>query len=342
MTKRDSVVNHPLRADWLNSLHEDIIEPDLPIIDPHHHLWERLDGYLLDDITADVQSGHNVVATMFVQCRYAMHEDGPEVMRPLGETEAVMAIAEAAAARGGPTNYCAGIVGFADLGFGAAVAEILEAHKVAAKGRFRGIRHITAHEPSFDSHLQPVAPDLMASPEFRAGFACLAPAGLSFDGWLYHTQIPQFTDLAWAFPETTMILDHVGGPLGIGAYRGKGDAVFADWKAAMTDLATCPNVSVKLGGLGMEITGCTWAAQEKPPGSQALADSFRPWIDTVIDLFGAERCMFESNFPVDKASCSYPVLWNAFKRLAAGASATEKRDLFHDTAKRVYALPAAV
>lgn len=178
----------------------------------------------------------------------------------------------------------------------------------------------------------------MQTEAFRAGVACLAPAGLSYDAWLYHPQIPQFTDLARAFPDTTMILDHVGGPLGLGAYRGRRDEVFAAWKASMAELATCPNVNVKLGGIGMDITGSTWSEQEMPPGSEALAEDFRPWVETTIELFGPDRCMFESNFPVDKASYSYPVLWNAFKRLASGASAEEKRLLFHDTAKRVYRL----
>ncbi len=338
MTNRDTNINSGPRAEWLDQVIEDIIEPDLPIIDPHHHLWDRNGGYLLDELSQDIGSGHNIAATVFVQCRYAHDEDGPVQMRPVGETRAVMDVVDQAQTAGHATDVCAGIVGFADLTFGSAITEVLDAHKTAAKGRFRGIRHITAHEPSFESHLVPVDPEIMASDAFREGFACLAPAGLSFDGWLYHTQLSRFTDLARAFPDTSIILDHVGGPLGIGAYRGKDDAVFKDWKASLSDLATCANVTVKVGGLGMPITGATWSENPLPPGSKDLADAFRPWVETVIDLFGANRCMFESNFPVDKVSSSYAVLWNAFKRIAAGASDQDKRDLFHDTSKRVYRL----
>lgn len=338
MTKREGIAIHPPRAEWLARVEEEIIEPERPIIDPHHHLWDRLGGYLTDELMADLASGHNVTATVFIQCRYAYHEDGPLALRPVGETDAVMDVVRQARARNGDTDVCAGIVSYAELTQGAAVDEVLEAHRHAAGGRFRGIRHITAHEPSFETYLPPVAPDTMASAAFREGFARLAPAGLSFDGWLYHPQIPQFTDLARAFPETTMILDHLGGPLGIGDYRGKGDEVFARWKASMADLATCPNVNVKLGGLVMDITGRTYAAGDMPPDSEALARDFRPWIETAIELFGPERCMFESNFPVDKVSVSYPVLWNTFKRIAADASEDDKRLLFHDTAMRVYRL----
>ena len=335
---REKIAIAPPRHDWLSQVTEEILEPDLPIIDPHHHLWDRLGTYLADDILDDVGSGHDIRKTVFIQCRYAHDTEGPEALRPVGETRAVMRVVDEVQARGAATDVCAGIVGFADLAQGDAVAEVLEAHKDAARGRFRGIRHITANEPSFDTFLPPSAPDLMASADFRAGFARLAPAGLSFDGWLYHPQIPMFTNLARAFPDTAMVLDHVGGPLGIGAYRGKEDAVFADWKAAMTDLAGCQNVSVKLGGLGMDTTGAAFHDASRPPGSQALADWCRPWVETVIDLFGPDRCMFESNFPVDKVTSSYPVLWNAFKRLTQGASDDEKRMLSHDTAARVYRL----
>ncbi len=337
MTRRDQSVMSEPRPDWLASRQEEILEPDLPIIDPHHHLWDRLGGYLLEDLLEDLGSGHDIRQTVFIQCRYAHHEDGPLQLRPVGETEAVTAIAEAAEARG-HEGVCAAIVGFADLTLGAAVEEVLEAHATAAKGRFRGIRHITAHEPSFDTYLPPVPPDVMESAAFREGFARLAPAGLSFDGWLYHPQIAAFTDLARAFPETTIVLDHFGGPLGIGAYRDRGDEVFATWKADIAALAACPNVSMKLGGLGMDITGCTWRDQPAPPSSEEIAEAYRPWVETAIETFGADRCMFESNFPVDKIACSYPLLWNAFKRLASGAGDAEKSALFHDTAKRVYRL----
>lgn len=335
---RDAIAIRTPRADWLAQVTEEIIEPDLPIVDPHHHLWDRLGGYLLDELLADTATGHNIVATVFVQCRHGYRVEGPEHLKPVGESEMAIAVAEDCDRRGGPTRAVAGIVSFADMTLGAAVDEVLQAQIAAAKGRFRGIRHITATDASFDTSLPPVAAGLMMTPAFREGVARLAPAGLSFDGWLYHPQIPEFTALARACPDTQMILDHVGGPLGIGAYRGRQDEVFAGWKAAMTELSGCPNVAVKLGGLVMDTIGCPWPEDAVPPTSKVMAEAFRPWVDTTIELFGPDRCMFESNFPVDKVACSYPVLWNAFKRLTEGASAAEKASLFHDTAQRVYRL----
>lgn len=324
---------------WLNSLREEILEPDLPIIDPHHHLWDRLGPYFTDELLADLTSGHNVVGSVFVQCRYGYRPDGPGRMKPVGETEFVVKIAEEADARRPDLNACAGIVAHANLLLGDEVDPVLEAHKDAAKGRLRGIRHITCTGGDAFEGAVPNSPErLMYEDDFRAGIARLAPAGLSFDAWLYHPQIPDFTDLARAFPDTTMVLDHVGGPLGIGPYRGRGDDVFRDWKASMQDLATCPNAYVKVGGLGMDINGFDLNKEPLPPSSGELMRLWRPYIETSIELFGADRCMFESNFPVDKGACSYHVVWNAFKRLASGASAAEKAALFHDTAQKVYRL----
>lgn len=324
---------------WLAKLSEEILEPDLPIIDPHHHLWDRLGPYYTDELLGDLTSGHNIRQSVFIQCRYGYRTDGPKEMMPVGETEFAVSIAEEAAEKRPDIGAVAGIVAHADLTLGADVDRVLEAHEAAAKGRLRGIRHITASGGEAFSGAVPNAPlRQMYDETFRAGFARLQPAGLTFDGWLYHPQIPDFADLARAFPETTMILDHVGGPLGIGPYRGHRDEVFADWKASMTDLATCPNAHVKLGGLAMDVNGFDLNREPLPPSSGELARLWRPYIETTIELFGPERCMFESNFPVDKGSCAYPVVWNAFKRLASGASETEKAALFHDTAQRVYRL----
>jgi predicted TIM-barrel fold metal-dependent hydrolase len=324
---------------WLDSLREEILEPDLPIIDPHHHLWDRLGPYFADELLSDLTAGHNVVASVFVQCRYGYRPDGPGRMKPVGETEFVVGIAEECATKRPDINACGGIVAHANLLLGDDVDPVLEAHKEAAKGRLRGIRHITASGGEAFEGAVPNSPlRLMYEDDFRAGFVRLAPAGLSFDAWLYHTQIPDFTDLARAFPDTTMVLDHVGGPLGIGPYRGRGDEVFADWKASMTDLASCPNAYVKVGGLGMDINGFDLHLEPLPPSSGELTRLWRPYVETTIELFGADRCMFESNFPVDKGACSYHVVWNAFKRLASGAADAEKAALFHDTAKSVYRL----
>ena len=267
--------------------------------------------------------------------------DAPPEMRSVGETEFVNGIA-AMSASGiyGPTRACAGIVGFADLSLGERVRDIFEAHLAAGGNRFRGIRHIVAWDASEDiPRSYPNPPEgLLRDAVFRRGFAQLAPLGLTFDAWLYHPQLPELLDLARAFPGTTIVLDHAGGPLGIGPYRQRHAEVFDRWKRAITDLAHCPNTVVKLGGLGMRTGMFDFHARATPPSSVALAAAWRPYVETCIEAFGPARCMFESNYPVDGVTCSYAVLWNAFKRLASGASAAEKVALFEDTARRVYRL----
>jgi L-fuconolactonase len=238
----------------------------------------------------------------------------------------------------GPARLCAGIVSYADLRLGARVQPVLEAHIAAGNGRFRGIRHIAAWDadPTVLNPGNPAPRGLLADPSFREGFARLAPLGLSFDAWLYHPQLDGLTALARAFPETTIVLNHVGGPLAIGAYEGRRGEVFAAWSASIRRLAECPNVFVKLGGMGMRINGFGFEAQPAPPSSEALADAWRPYVETCLEAFGAARGMFESNFPVDKGSYSYAAYWNACKRLSRGASAAEKVDLFSGTAARAY------
>jgi len=331
-------VASPVRQEWLDRWHEEILEPDLPIIDPHHHLWDRPGWrYLLDELLLDLRSGHNIVATVFLQCRAMHRADGLESLRPVGETEFVNGVAAMSASGGyGLTRVCAGIVGYADLQLGTPVRDVLEAHLRAGGDRFRGIRHTNAWEASVPRPTNAPQPGLLADARFRAGFAQLAPLGLSFDAWLYHPQIPELTALAQAFPDTAIVLDHVGGPLGIGAYAGRRDAVFTQWAAGIQDLATCPNVYVKLGGLGMPLTGLALHEQAVPPTSEQLATACRPYFERCIEAFGAERCMFESNFPVDKEAYSYAVYWNACKRLAQGASATERAALFRDSAAHFY------
>ncbi|MGD0105529.1 MAG: amidohydrolase family protein [Rhodopila sp.] len=336
------IYHHPgPNAAWLARRVEDALDPELPIVDPHHHLWDRPgDRYFLDELLVDTGSGHNIVATVFVQCGWAYRTDGPEALRPVGETEFVAAVADEAERRRLKTRVCAAIVGHVDLRLGEGVEAVLDAHLEAAGGRFRGIRQVTARSEDFvASILAPPPAGMMADAAFRAGFARLGKFGLSFDAWLYHTQINELTDLARAFPEIPIVIDHVGGPLGIGPYQGKREEVFASWHGAMQQLAGCRNVSVKLGGLGMLVAGFALHEQAFPPSSEELADLWRPYMEACIEDFGAWRCMFESNFPVDKAMCSYPILWNAFKRIAAGASATEKALLFHDVATKVYRLP---
>ena len=334
------IIRHiSLNLPWLEGRREEAIEPDLEIVDPHHHLWSREGGYLLDELLADVNSGHRVVATVFAQCGYAYRSDGPEAMRPVGETEFVASVAEEAERRGSTTKVCAGIVGYADLELGDDVKPVLEAHIAAGRGRFRGTRHISARHEEFNASLLGRPPaDLFQRPGFRRGLTQLQKLGLSFDAWHYHPQIGGLVDLAGAFPDLPIVLNHVGGPLAVGPYAGRRDAGFAEWRTAMQQLAGCPNVRVKLGGLAMAICGFEFHKQPKPPSSQELADAWGPYLKTSIDLFGARRCMFESNFPVDKAMCSYAVLWNAFKRVASGASADETAWLFKNTADSFYRL----
>ncbi|MEI6418379.1 MAG: amidohydrolase family protein [Sphingomonadales bacterium] len=335
-----------------------IIDPDLPIIDPHHHLWDRRRApaagahpfeqaialsrlYLLEQLHADMTAGHNVVATVFVECGAFYRADGPPPLRPVGETEFVNGVA-AMSASGlyGPARACAGIVGHADLTLGAGVRPVLEAHLAAAPARFRGIRH----SPAWDADaqvlgpLQRNAPGLLANPAYRAGLAEMVALGLSWDCWLLAPQLPELIDVARAFPDLSIICDHVGTPLGVAAYAGQRDAGFAGWAADIRALAACPNVVMKLGGLAMPFAGFPSFMADPPASAQQLADEWRPWIETCIEAFGPARCMFESNFPVDRGTCDYATLWNAFKLLAAGASADDKAALFSETARRVYRL----
>jgi L-fuconolactonase len=345
---------------------EEILEPELPIVDPHHHLWDRRAAlaaagddparrhgflrvidmaarYLLDELLEDTGSGHNVVATVFVECRSMWRKDGPPALRPVGETDFVNGVAAmCASGTYGPTRACAGIVSHADLRLPPdTVDRVLEAHIAAGGGRFRGIRHsVSWHDdPEVLGPLHGRAPEgLYRSPEFRAGFARLAAHGLSFDAWVLEPQIPEVTELARAFPDTPIVLDHVGTPLGIGRHAGRREERFDTWRRSIRELAQCPNVHVKLGGLAMVFCGFPSFLSEPPASSEQLAREWRPYIDECIDAFGASRCMFESNFPVDLGSCGYAVLWNAFKRIAAGCSAQEKRELFAGTAARFYRL----
>lgn len=326
---------------WLNLTKEDPIEPELPICDPHHHLWGLPRGhYFLEELLTDISGGHNIIQTVFVECRSMYRKAGPQEMKPIGETEFVQGIAaQSASGQYGKTNVAAGIVGFADLTLGAAVAPVLEAHIAASRDRFRGIRYIsTWHESSDIVPSRNHPRRVLLDSKFREGFACLQKYNLSFDSWLYHTQLMELVDLAEAFPKTPIILNHIGGPLGIGPYAGKHEEVFQEWKHGITALAGCPNAVVKLGGLGMEMCGFGWHQGATPPSSAELAEAMAPYYLWCIEQFGADRCMFESNFPVDKMSYSYTVLWNAFKRITRGFSPEDRRFLFHDTAARVYRL----
>ena len=326
---------------WLDRLTEPVLEPDRPIVDPHHHLWIRAGNtYLLPELLADLGSGHNVVATVFEECHAMYRSVGPEEERSLGETEFVTGIAAmGASGTFGTGRPCARMIGKVDLMTGDRARALLERHMIASGGRFAGVRHSTAWDGSDKIHKVVPTPGMLADSTFRAGVAGLAALGLVLDAWVYHPQLPEVSALADAFPRMPIVLNHVGSPILGGPYAADRARVFADWKAGMADLAKRTNVTVKLGALPIRLPGVGSVSREMPPGSQEIADAWRPWMETSIELFGANRCMFESNFPVQKRWSSYQVTWNAFKRIAAGASEDDKAALFAGTAGRVYGVP---
>ncbi|MEE3328293.1 MAG: amidohydrolase family protein [Myxococcota bacterium] len=327
-----------LDPQWLELVEEDPLETDLEICDPHHHHWDHADSrYMREELAHDLR-GHRVAKTVFVECGSHYFSTGPESLRPVGETEFVQSIADQRLDDQDQGGLDAGIVGHANLLLGDAVAEVLEAHLNASPDRFRGIRHSAAWHESAEirpSHSEPPAHMLMQAP-FRAGFAQLSRYGLTFDAWLFHTQLDELYDLACHDASTVIVLNHMGGPLGIGPFAGRRAEVFSEWKQRMARLAECENLVVKLGGLQMAISGFDWHRQAQPPSSLQLLEKLEPYYLYCIDQFGVDRCMFESNFPVDKVSCSYTVLWNFFKRMTRGCSDSERKALFSKTAERVY------
>jgi predicted TIM-barrel fold metal-dependent hydrolase len=330
------------REDWLAQYSEEVIDPARPIVDPHHHLWDRGgQRYMIEEMAADVASGHNIIATVYVDCRSMYRAKGPEAFRPVGEVEFANGVAAMSASGGyGPAQINAGIVSHVDLLLGDGARPVLEAEIAAGNGRFRGIRHSSAWDAEFEiAGMYAKRPKgLLLDAAFRKGFACLAPLNLSFDAWLFHPQIGELTDLARAFPDTRIMLDHCGGPVGIGRFAGKREETFASWKTSIQQIAKCPNVSVKLGGLAMRLLGYDFHERPTPPSSEQAAAAWRPYIETCIEAFGPNRAMFESNFPPDKGQCSYQVIFNAFKRIAAQYGEAEKTALFSGTAVDFYRL----
>ena len=333
--------------DWLALTEEPTLEPEIPICDPHHHFWdfrnERIpyQRYLLHELIADINSGHNVRSTVFVEARAMYRADGPAELRPVGEVEFVQGLA-AASASGlyGTSRAAAAIVGHANLNLGARVEPVLEALQAASPNRFRGIRHSVTWDPhpeiagasAYRTEAQ------LAREDFRIGARVLARMGMSFEAWLYFPQLHELADFAKAVPDLTIISNHIGGLLRVGPYGGRDEEVLEAWRSGIAAVAACPNVHIKLGGIGMPRTGFDWHEREEPIGSEELAASMAPFMNYCIEQFGPERCMFESNFPVDKVSFSYNVMYNAFKRLSSGYSESERAALFHDTAVRVYGI----
>jgi L-fuconolactonase len=326
---------------WAKQRTESALEPDLPIIDPHHHVWDDERGrYLVHELAEDVNSGHNIIATVFIEAGSMYRADGPTAMKPVGEVEFVNGIAAmSASGRYGRARLCHGIIGHADLMLGDGVQPVLEGIIAAGNGRLRGIRHgvcwDTGKAASFGRRQVPQHQVL--DPTFRKGFARLAPAGLTFESWQFHPQLPDLAELLKAFPETNVILNHAGGLLGV-APHGNREEVFKIWRGHIRELAKFPNLTVKLGGPGMLYCDWDFHLREVPPSSEDLAAVWRPYIEECIEAFSPARCMMESNFPVDKQSCGYGVLWNALKRITKNHSAADKAAMYHDTAKRVYRL----
>ncbi len=348
---RDNHFAGSVDAAWLAGHTEDVLEPDLPIVDAHHHLWvANGQPYLLPELLADVGSGHDIRATVFAECRAMYRADGPEEWRSLGETEFVTGVtgvsAMGASGAFGRTRVCAAMFGYVDLRLGDRVKPILEAHLTASGHRFRGIRFSTAWDASERLHRAVPEPELLRDARVRQGVACLGPLGLSLDAWVYHPQLDEVSELAAAFPHTTIVLNHIGVPILGGPYASRRDEVIATWKAGMARLAKHPNVVVKVGAIPIRLPGAPAAAKAAgpavPPSSETVAAAWKPFVETCVELFGADRCMFESNFPVQKRFCSYQVVWNAFKRVTASASTDEKTALFGGTAARAYRLPAAL
>ena len=323
---------------WLELTGEDPIEPEIPICDPHHHLWDFPgDRYLLEELFRDIGGGHNIVSTVFVECLSIEYADDPSKFDPVEETRFVHGLAvRNDDGKYGPTKVAAGIVSSTNLTLGRAVAPLLEAH-MAASDRFRGIRQVATwseHEAIFSPGIR----DVLRQPGFRQGLACLKEYGLTFETFAYHNQLPDLAGLADAFPDMDIILNHVGGPLLIGPYAARREEVMQEWRDNIKELAERPNVLIKLGGLGMPYFGYGWDERPAPPSSGELAEAMKTFYLPCIESFGANRCMFESNFPVDRRAYSYTVLWNAFKRFSADFSPDERRALFHDTAAKAYRL----
>ena len=333
---------------WLDQISEEIIDQDIEIVDPHHHLWPgppRTEGakaenrYLLEDLWKDTESGHKISKTVFVECGQGYYESGPDAMKPVGETKFVYEVAEEAKLDKSKAQI-EGIVGHADMMLGSSAREVLEAHVEEGKGRFKGIRHGASWDESEEirnSHSIPIRHIYLDS-KFQQGIEQLDALNLTLDAWNYHKQIKELTELAKCFPNLKIVQNHFGGPLGIGPYKNKREEVFSEWKDSISELAERENVYMKLGGLAMPINGWGWHKRELPATSDELVEKHGKYYLHAINSFGVKRCMFESNFPVDKRSISYPILWNGFKRVVRDYSLEEKEFLFSKAAAEFYSL----
>ena len=334
----------PVRQEWLDQHIEDPISPNIPIIDPHHHLWDVGFGrYYIEELLEDINSsGHNILSTVYIMSSSntkIYSKDGLEEFKPLNEIE--FATSEGKRADLIPNNKVkvnASIVGSVDLTYGNKLQPVLEKAVNISEGRLKGIRMLLAShtDPRISSGAVKSDLGLMLHPNFIEGAKCIQNANLSLDFWIYHTQLNEMEKIARSLPDLTIILNHIGGPIHLGEYEGKQAATHREWRSAMMRLSRIPNINVKLGGLGMAVNGAKFHNNKFPPNSVQLSDVWKPWIYETIDMFGFDRCMFESNFPVDKGSCSYGALWNAFKILAKDMSDDEINKLFSKNAAKIY------
>ena len=333
------------QQEWLAQISEEIIDPEQRIIDPHHHLWpgasidssDNFNQYLLEDLWADTSSGHNVTNTIFIDCSQCYWDSTDQALNPVGETEFVKKIADESKVDSKQATI-SGIVGHVDMLLGFEAERVLEKHLEIGQELFKGIRHAGGWDPHPDvrnSHHN-ACEGLYLLPNFLDGLQTLAKLGYVFEAWQYHHQIPQITELAKQFPDLVIILNHFSGPLGIGPYENKQVEIFSQWQKDLKELSQHENVFAKLGGLAMPVNGFGFHTQDKPPTSDEFILKQKAYYETALEYFTPARCMFESNFPVDKASISYPILWNAFKKLAANYSASERDQLFYKTASKVY------
>lgn len=328
------------------SVPENALEPHLPLVDAHHHLYGKAGDtryYRMQDLSADLCGGHAVIGTVYIEAyESGWRSDGPQALRPVGEVDMIIdATRTELRLPHGPCQIAAGIVAHADLCLGDGAAEVIEAHRQAAQGRLRGIRFQTAWDGGSVgatlSHMP--ARDVMAQAPFRRGVACVQAAGLSLDTWVYHHQLRDLLDLVDAFPDLCVVIDHMGGLIGVEEHRRQHTAAFMDWVRDLRALAQRPQVRMKVGGLGMPVFGFGFEHEERPAASIELACAWQPYVDACIEAFGPHRLLFETNFPVDRQSASYTAIWNAFKRVTRHLSATERRDMFYRTACETYRLP---
>tara|TARA_B100001142_G_scaffold213228_1_gene211339 strand:+ start:1885 stop:2913 length:1029 start_codon:yes stop_codon:yes gene_type:complete len=337
------VDKHKRYYDWLAQVKEEIINPELPIIDPHHHLWNGDNQlassfpYLIDNLSEDTNSGHNIVGTIFMECAQGYYHEGEDKYKPIGETEYVMKVIKDSKKTSNSANII-GIISFADLMLGSEVKDVLNQHILIGEGLFKGIRHAAGWDQSneiHNSHSNPIK-NIYYDPSFRKGAEELIKLNLTFDAWHYHNQISDLSIFAKDYPELTIIHDHFGGPLGVGPYQGKKQEIFKKWKDDISQLSENKNVHSKLGGLAMPVNGWNFHKQDKPATSDQIIEMHYDYYLHAIECFGVDRCMFESNFPVDRRSISYHVLWNAFKKMVSNYSNEDKNKLFFQNAKDIY------